>query len=113
MIDSYKMGSIVIDGSNYGRDVVVFPGRVKTDWYRRKGHELATKDIVDILGEKPEIFVVGVGMEARLRILDETKSWLGERGIQLVAQKTDEAVFTYNKLLREGRKVVAALHINC
>lgn len=113
LIDSYSYGKISVDGVKYSRDIVILPDRVKTDWFRRKAHELAVKDITEILQDKPDLFVVGIGMENHLKILGETQKWLEEQTISYVASRTDEAVENFNKSLKEGKRVVGAFHIFC
>jgi hypothetical protein len=113
LIDSYSYGKISVDGVQYPRDIVILPAKVKTDWFRRKGHELAVKDLIEILQEKPDLFVVGVGMEKHMKILGETQKWLDEQDIKYVAARTDEAVEIFNKALKQGKRVVGAFHIFC
>lgn len=113
LIDSYSYGKISVDGVKYSGDIVVLPDRVKTDWFRRKAHELAVKDITEILREKPDLFVVGIGMELHLKILEETQKWLEEQGLSHVAARTDEAVEIFNKSVKEGKRVVGAFHVFC
>ncbi len=43
----------------------------------------------------------------------ETKKHIESLGIEIITQKTTEAVKTYNKLLEEGRKVIGAFHLTC
>jgi len=113
LIDFYEFGHIVVDGIEYKRDIIILPDRVDSDWWRLEGHEFAERDLKKVLGAKPEVLIVGTGMEGRMKVLENAKRRLKEEGIELVAQKTDEAVKTYNELLKAGRRVVAALHLSC
>ena len=112
MIDSYRFGEIVIDGRRYTSDVIIFPHRVRGDWWRREGHQLHPDDLQEALKEPPEVFVVGTGISGMMRVLDETRRLLESQAIQLVAQSTDEACQTYNQL-SVSKRVVAALHLTC
>ena len=111
-IDSYHFGQIVINGKRYSSDVIIFPDRVQGDWYRKKSHELTLKDIVGILGESPEILLVGTGASGLMRVLPEVRQELEARGIQLIVEPTAEACDLYNQLSRSQR-IVAALHLTC
>ena len=113
MIDFYEFGHVVVDGIEYKRDIIILPDRVDSDWWRLEGHEFAERDLKKVLPSKPEVLVVGMGMEGRMKVLENAKRRLKEEGIELVAQKTDEAVKSYNELLKAGRHVVAALHLSC
>jgi len=112
MIESYNFGQIVIDGKRYTSDVIIFPDRVKGDWWRKEGHQLSIEDIQDILKEKPDILVVGTGYAGLMKISPETRERLQSEGIRLIAENTRKACKTYNQL-SESRKVIAALHLTC
>jgi len=111
-VDSYRRGQITIEGKRYNSDVIIFPHRVKSDWWRKRGHQVYPEDIEEIIQEKPEILVVGTGEEERIEVLPETQRYLTEQGIELIAQATDKACQTYNQLC-SSRKVIAALHLTC
>jgi len=112
MIESYNFGQIVIDGKRYTSDVIIFPDRVKGDWWRKEGHQLSIEDIQDILKEKPDILVIGTGYAGLMKISPETREHLQSEGIQLIAENTRKACKTYNQLSK-SRKVIAALHLTC
>jgi len=113
LIDSYRFGRIVVDGVEYNRDIIILPDGVEADWWRLEGHQLAEQDLKKVLEAKPEVLVVGMGAEGRMKVLESTKQRLSEEGITLIAQKTSEAIKTYNELLRAEKLVAAALHITC
>ena len=113
MIDFYEFGHVVVDGIEYKRDIIILPDRIDSDWWRLEGHEFTERDLKKVLPAKPEVLVVGMGMEGRMKVLENTKRRLKEEGVELVAQKTDEAVKTYNDLLKAGKRVAAALHLSC
>ena len=111
-IDSYQSGRIVVDGKTYTSDVIIFPGYVESDWWRKEGHRVSVEDIRGIMQEKPEVLVIGTGNEGLVKVLPETKRYLEEHRIKFIAQVTDEACQSYNRLCSSG-KAVAALHITC
>lgn len=111
-IDRYRFGEIVIDGQSYTADVLVFPDRVRARWWRKEGHRLAPEDVEEVFQAKPEILVIGQGSGGGMAVLDETLKRLQAAGIEVLAQGTEEACNTYNRL-REERRVIAALHLTC
>ena len=113
MIEDYGFGRIVIDGKTYRQDVIVFPDRVKPNWWRKEGHSLCLEDLKDVLEDPPEVLVVGTGYAGLMRVPREVREKLEEMGIRVVVEKTGKAYRTFNRLLSEGRRVVAALHLTC
>ncbi len=111
-IDSYRFGLIVVNGKKYTSDVVISPDGVRSDWWRKKGHELCPADITDILNEKPEVLIVGTGAYGLMKVLPEAEQLAKARGTQLIAEPTNEAYNTYNQLCHSQR-AVAALHLTC
>lgn len=112
MIDSYDFGRITIDGKRYNTDLLVFPDKVKTGWWRKEGHCLQIADLKEVLEAKPEVLVVGTGYSGMMNVPPETRTCIESEGIQLIVQKTAEACKTFNHLI-ESRTVVAALHLTC
>lgn len=109
-IDSFRFGQITIDGKGYTSDVVIFPNRVNSSWWRKEGHELNPEDIKEILEEKPELLIVGTGTSGLMKVKEETRKILEEKGIRLIERRTPEACKLYNE---SKGKVVAALHLTC
>ncbi|MBM4432818.1 MAG: hypothetical protein FJ025_02310 [Chloroflexi bacterium] len=111
-IDFYEFGLIVVDGKEYSSDIIIFPDKIRSDWWRKRGHELCLEDITDVLEQKPEVLVVGTGASGLMKVLPEVKKAAQARGIKLIAEPTDKARNTYNELSRSQR-VVAAFHLTC
>ncbi len=112
MIDSYKFGGIVIDGVAYSVDVIVFPDRVRSGWWREVGHSLSVKDLGEVLDFKPDILVVGTGQSGMMKIPEKTRNAIASHGIEFLAMNTGEAVKTFNDRVG-GEKVVGAFHLTC
>jgi hypothetical protein len=113
MIEEYGFGRIAIDGRAYTSDVIIRPDRVFSSWWRQEGHQLAPTDLDEVIAARPEVLVVGTGYSGLMRVLPETETYLAEQRIQLVVERTADACQTYNRFLRAGRNVVAALHLTC
>jgi len=113
-IDSYQFGEIIIDGKCYTADVIIYPEQVKSNWWRKEGHELCLEDIHEVLENKPKTIIVGTGAANCMRILPETEKYLLSQGIKLTALPTEKAIKTYNQLIAAGEKnIVACLHLTC
>jgi len=113
MIESYDFGRIVIDGKQYGSDVLVFPHRVMSRWWRKEGHRLHINDLEEVVKEGGEVLIVGTGYSGLMDVLTETKESMRREGFELIIRPTREACETYNNLVKSGKKVIAALHLTC
>ncbi len=112
IIDSYQFGLIVVGGQKYTSDVIIFPDRVRDNWWRKTGHQLCFKDVAEVMTENPEVLVVGTGESGLMMVLPEMKQSAEAQGIRLIVETTDKACRTYNQLCHSQR-VVAALHLTC
>ena len=112
-IESYTFGRIVIDGTEYHSDVIVFPDHLTPNWYRAEGYSLAPSDLSEILAFHPDILIVGTGAAGVMKIPPETEDFLTKRQITVIAEKTDAACKTFNKYIAQNKKVAAALHLTC
>jgi hypothetical protein len=107
-----SFGTITVDGTTYTGDVVIYPGRVHSPWWRRQGHVLCIEDLEEVFLSGPEVVVVGTGHYGVMQVPDKTIEAVEARGIELHARKTPEAVTLFNALARR-RKTVACLHLSC
>jgi hypothetical protein len=110
-IEEYRFGRVIVDGEELTRDVIVLPDRVVTGWWRADGHKLALADLEEVLEELPERLLVGTGAYGQLRPEPETLQRLRERGVEVEALPTGEAVQRYGAL--DPRYTAAALHLTC
>jgi hypothetical protein len=110
-IEGYRFGQIVVDGEEQTRDVIVLPHRVVTDWWRAEGHRLVLADLEGVLEELPEHLLVGTGAYGQMRPEPEALERLRERGVEIEALPTGEAVRRYGEL--DPRRTAAALHLSC
>jgi hypothetical protein len=113
-IEVYSFGRVRVDGVEHSRDLIVLPDRVVADWWREDGHSLVPEDLAEVMDELPQRLVVGCGAHGRLEPAPSVVSALAERGIEMEAHPTDEAVRRYTELAaREPGRVAAALHLTC
>ena len=114
-IDNYKFGHIIIDNKAYANDILIYPdGRIKQNWQRAEGHELAIDDLADILTIKPDIFIMGTGYSGILKVLPETEKILKDNDIELKKAKTGRAVKLFNELFnKKNKEIMAGFHLTC
>jgi len=112
-IERYSFGSISIDGRRYDRDLIIYPEVIQTGWWRKEGHRLHLEDIRGVLENPPEVLVVGCGESGGMTVDPEVAAALERLSVELVAEPTKSACKRFNELSREGRRVVAALHLTC
>jgi len=112
MIEFYSFGRIVIDGKEYTSDVIIYPGRVDSSWWRKEGHLLQVVDIDRAIAEKPEILIIGTGASGLMEVSKEVENYITSRGIRLVVDTTKKACDAYNRL-SPSSKSIAALHLTC
>ena len=111
-INKYSFGNIVVDGKKYNSDIIIYPERVQTDWWRKEGHSLCIEDIEEVLKAKPEVIIVGCGASGIMDVAVETRALIEAKGIKLIQLPTDKACEEYN-VLAKTQKVIACLHLTC
>ena len=62
-IEKYSFGSITINGKEYTKDVIIFPDKVLSPWWREEGHSLSLKDLKDVIESAPNLLIIGTGLE--------------------------------------------------
>jgi len=112
-IQSYRFGYIEIDGKAYRNDVRLIGDKVLPEWWRGQGHYVDLKDAKDLLAAEAEVCVFGTGAYGSMRISPAVKSAFEDRGVQVITDKTSAACNLYNRLAKEGKKVIAGFHLTC
>jgi len=111
-IEHYSFGTITIDGKSYASDVIIYPERIDSSWWRKQGHSLHIVDLKDVIPAGPEILIVGTGHSGAMVVPEETLSYLKSKGIDVHIARTDKAVELFNKF-QKNKKTIAALHLTC
>lgn len=110
-LEGYRFGRVLVDGQEHTRDVIVLPGRVVGNWWRKEGHALVLEDLAEVLDELPERLVVGTGAAGRMRPDPAALRALRERGVEVEVLPTEEAVRRFGEL--DPARTAAALHLTC
>jgi uncharacterized protein len=108
IIRAYAAGQITINEEIIAGSVIVTPDRIIRDWLPDAFGDLERRHIVRLEELQPEIIVLGTGLRLRFPGAEFTAGFLS-RGIGVEVMDTNAACRTYNILLSEGRRVVAAL----
>jgi len=113
MIESYDFGHIIIDGKSYTSDVIIYPDRIETSWWRRTSHQLGPNDLPDeVIKENPDVIIIGTGYYGYMKVSPEAKELIESKGIKLLIEDTRKAYYTFNELSKK-EKVTALLHLTC
>ena len=113
MIDQYSFGSITIDGKTYNYDIEIRSTGEILSWQRKQGHIISFDDIERAIRENPEIIVIGTGYSGVAEVDEEIKKELPIRKINLIIEKTTDAVEIFNSLIKENKKVIGLFHLTC
>ncbi len=108
VIRSYQAGKLTINDTVYERSVIIMPERLIDDWQPQSFEELTTEHMLELAKLEPEILLLGTGATLRFPVSEFTGR-LGEQGIGIEIMDTAAACRTYNILVSEERRVVAAL----
>jgi len=103
---------MVINGQEYTSDLIIFPGRIKSSWWRITGHKLCLQDLESVIKEEPEVLVIGTGFTGLMKVEEEIRNYTHEKDIILIVEKTKKATQTFNELA-PTKKTVGAFHLTC
>ena len=113
---SYSFGKIVFDNQEWKCDIYVSTsGEIKerSDYcYQKFGtsHVISKHELEQELDPETEILIIGLGESSVAKIEPDAEEWLKEKGIELIAQDTGDAIKTYNET--KGKKS-ALMHLTC
>jgi hypothetical protein len=114
-ITAFSFGKIVIDGTQWERDVVIDHGKVRkrkkkpSRRYREQfGHTPLT--LGETIPWKCKRLVVGTGAYGALPVMDEVRERAKHLGVELVTVPTPRAI---EVLQRHPKNANAILHVTC
>jgi hypothetical protein len=111
-IDSYSFGRMVIDGQSFQSDLIIYPEKVDSSWWRKEGHRLQPEDLTGILAESPEVLIIGTGYYGMMEVPDGLQKNLLRNNIELHIEDSRRAVEVFNSIHTQ-RKTIAAFHLTC
>ena len=99
---------VMVNGERHTRSVVVLAEEVRDYWTATGFDELTEAHFAYFLDFKPDVLLLGTGATQRFPH-PRLYSALTDAGIGVECMNTPAACRTYNILVAEGRKVVAAI----
>ncbi|MCD6492104.1 MAG: MTH938/NDUFAF3 family protein [Candidatus Njordarchaeia archaeon] len=120
---STKFGQIRIGEKIYNFDVIVTadlsiikrPKYLSKHKKKQYGHTPLTKEEIEYilnLTEKPEIIIIGCGQYGSLPIEEEAKELLRSLKINVIIQKTPEAIQTFSNYVKR-KNILGIFHVTC
>lgn len=107
-IRGYDPGRFYINDQTVETSVLVAVDTLDRGWPPTRFEDLTTEHLKPVLALDPEIVLLGTGPEQHFPPREFMRLLL-EKGIGLEVMDTASACRTYNVLMVEGRRVVAAL----
>ena len=107
-VTAYGPGFIEINKIRYTHPVIIAPERAVERWSASSFDSLAEADLAALRDLEPEVLLLGTGNRQRFPHPSLIRPLL-EKGIGLESMDSQAACRTYNILMAEGRKVVAAI----
>lgn len=120
MIEEYRFGKITINGQDYDYDVIVDWNGEVLKWTRKSSHTVDEEDIEEALDKEPEVIIIGTGEAGAAQVTEDAKQACKEADVELIIDKTEEAVKTFNVILEESleedgeqAEVIGLFHLTC
>lgn len=110
VVRSYSPGELRVGSAVLHRSCVISAERLIDDWRPQTLDELSAADLEAVFALQPEIVVLGSGARQRFPDTKLLAAILG-RGIGCEVMDTGAACRTYNVLVSESRRAVAALFL--
>ena len=101
-------GYVAVSGERFERPIVVTPERVLRDWPARDFSTLDEHHFAYFLDFMPEVVLLGTGSQLHFPHPRLYQALTGA-GIGVESMDTPAACRTFNILMAEGRKVLAAI----
>ena len=107
-IGGYGPGQVIINQQVYRRSLLVAPNRPVADWPPQTFSDLADAHFDRLRELGPEVVILGTGARLQFPRPAVTRALI-QANIGLEVMDTGAACRTYNILMQDGRRVVAAL----
>jgi uncharacterized protein len=109
LFSGYGAGYVAVNRVRYEKSVLVSPQSV-SEWPVGRFEALTADDFGFIADSRPEIVILGTGTEQRFPAPELARA-LAASGTGIEVMDSQAACRTYNILVAEGRKVIAAILI--
>ncbi|MDE2075509.1 MAG: Mth938-like domain-containing protein [Burkholderiales bacterium] len=108
VIHAYTRQSVSVNGQTYTRSILVPPSGDMIDWPVQSLADLTEAHFLQIAQAQPEVVIFGSGTTLRFPAPSLLRPLMAAR-IGIETMDTAAACRTYNILVAEGRRVMAAL----
>jgi len=105
---AHGAGYVQVNDQRFEQPIIVTPGQVLSDWPARSFASLTEADFSLFLTLQPEVLLLGTGSQHRFAHPQLYRA-LTAAGIGVEFMSTPAACRTFNILMSEDRKVVAAI----
>jgi len=110
LFTAHGAGHVMVNGERYDRSIVVMAEAVRSDWMVDGFEELDESHFDYFLSLKPDVLLLGTGTTQRFPHPRLYRA-LTAAGIGVECMDTAAACRTYNILVAESRRVIAAILI--
>ncbi|MCX7959593.1 MAG: MTH938/NDUFAF3 family protein, partial [Deltaproteobacteria bacterium] len=112
-IDGYRFGTISVDGNEYSDDLIIAKGsEIIIPWIREKGHLCQKKDIERYLDGDIKKIIFGRGYFLVMKIDDDLRNYLQEKGIEFVEAGSKKAAEIFNGT-EDRSSLLFCIHLTC
>ena len=113
-INSVEFGSITVDNIKYDQILIVGNDVTERDHNKLKKtfgtcHMIGDWELEELLTENPEIIIIGTGHSGTFTVEENFVKEINKKGIELIIEKTPQAINSHNKKILEGKKVNALI----
>jgi len=113
MIEDYHFGSIKINGQKFENDIFIDLDEKISSWWREESHLFKKKDVESFLSKRPKVAIFGTGKWGIAKLSRELRDFLEDLEIEIIVKPTNKAIEDYNQAKKQGKKVIAFLHLTC
>lgn len=120
MIEEYRFGLIIIDGTTYNHDIEITWEDEVLEWWRKESHVIDVDDIKKAIEKNPDTIIIGTGESGIAKVTGEAKEAIQSKGIKLIIDRTEQAAKTFNVINEESEeeegkqdKVIGLFHLTC
>jgi len=107
-VTGYGAGYLAVNGIRYEQALIVSPDEEPGHWPVAEFSALTAAAAQSLLRNAPEIVILGTGPKQQFADPEQIRPLI-EAGIGLEMMSTPAACRTYNILMGEGRRVIAAM----
>lgn len=109
-VTGYGAGYLAINAIRYDQALIITPDQAPEPWPVAQFEALDAAAMAALLEKRPEIIVLGTGVTQRFAAAAVLRPLI-EAGIGFETMNTPAACRTYNILMNEGRRVLAAMFL--